>query len=87
MYIVIHQMVHDNIQRYYEQFLPWTETRLQENLDDLCGIVALIKAGDAERASARARRHVRRFGEYMIEQEKEGNTAGESRSIRTTKAH
>ena len=79
MYIVIHQMVHDNIQRYYEQFLPWTETRLQENLDDLCGIVDLIKAGDADRASARARRHVQRFGEYMIEQEKEGNAAGENR--------
>jgi DNA-binding FadR family transcriptional regulator len=75
MYIVIHQMVHDNIQRYYEQFLPWTETRLQENLDDLCRIVALIKAGDADRASARARRHVQRFGEYMIEKEREGNAA------------
>jgi DNA-binding FadR family transcriptional regulator len=79
MYIVIHQMVHDNIQRYYEQFLPWTATRLQENLDDLCSIVALIKAGDANRASARARRHVQRFGEYMIEKEREGNAAGQSR--------
>jgi len=78
MYIVIHQMVHDNIQRYYEQFLPWTQTRLQENLDDLCRIVALIKAGDAEKASARARRHVRRFGEYMIEKEKERSAAVES---------
>jgi DNA-binding FadR family transcriptional regulator len=76
MYIVIHQMVHDNIQRYYENFLPWTETRLQENLDDLCRIVARIKAGDADQANATARRHVRRFGEYMIAREKERNAAG-----------
>ena len=79
MYIVIHKMVHDNIQRYYELFLPWTETRLQENLDDLCSIVALIKAGDADRASDRARRHVQRFGEYMIAKEREGNAANENR--------
>jgi DNA-binding FadR family transcriptional regulator len=77
MYIVIHQMVHDNIQRYYEQFLPWTQTRLEENLDDLCRIVALIKAGDADQASARARRHVQRFGEYMLEKEKEVSEAVE----------
>ena len=73
MYIVIHQMVHDNIQRYYELFLPWTEARLQENLNDLCTIVALIKAGDADHASAKARRHVQRFGEYMINKEREGD--------------
>jgi len=85
MYIVIHKMVHDNIQRYYEQFLPWTETRLQENLDDLCSIVALIKAGDADRASARARRHVQRFGEYMIEKEREGSTADEHRKMSVAK--
>ena len=42
------------------------------------GYVALIKAGDADRASARARRHVQRFGEYMIEKEREGNAADQS---------
>ena len=73
MFIVIHQMVHDNIQRYYEQFLPWTEARLQENFDDLCTIVASIKAGDGDQASARARRHVQRFGDYMIQKEMEAD--------------
>lgn len=74
MYIVIHQMVHDNIQRYYERFLPWTEAMLQENFDDLCNIVALVKRGDADQASHLARRHVQRFSEHMMDSEA-GKTA------------
>jgi DNA-binding FadR family transcriptional regulator len=74
MYIVIHQMVHDNIQRYYERFLPWTEAMLQENFDDLYNIVALVKEGDAEQASDLARRHVQRFSAHMMDNEA-GKTA------------
>lgn len=69
MYIVVHQMVHDNIQRYYERFLPWTEAMLQENFEDLRDIVALIKAGEEHSASTLARRHVQRFSEYMMDNE------------------
>lgn len=71
LYIVVHQMIHDNIQRYYERFLPWTEAMLQENFEDLRDIVALIKAGQGEKASTLARRHVQRFGEYMMNTEQQ----------------
>jgi DNA-binding FadR family transcriptional regulator len=73
MYILIHQMVHDNIQRYYEQFLPWSEAMLQENYQDLSDIVQNVKAGQAEQARSKAQRHVRRFSEYMEEAEKRGH--------------
>ncbi len=65
MYIVVHQAVHDNIQRYYEQFLPWTSEMLQENYQDLCDIVQAVKEGRNDAARAKAHRHVQRFSEYM----------------------
>lgn len=65
MYIAVHQAVHDNIQRYYEQFLPWTPEMLQENYQDLCDIVQSVKAGEDDRARHQAHRHVQRFSEYM----------------------
>ena len=77
MYIVVHQMVHDNIQRYYERFLPWTEAMLQENLQDLCNLVAHIQMGDADQASDLARRHVQRFGAHMKANEVQRDTSDE----------
>lgn len=71
MYIVVHQMVHDNIQRYYERYLPWTGAMLKENFEDLRNIVAFIKKGDAHQASDLARRHVQRFSEHMMDNETE----------------
>jgi DNA-binding FadR family transcriptional regulator len=65
MYIAVHQAVHDNIQRYYEQFLPWTPEMLQENYQDLCDIVQSVKEGKDDRARHQAHRHVQRFSEYM----------------------
>nr|MBL0712092.1 FadR family transcriptional regulator [Desulfobacterales bacterium] len=65
MYIVVHQAVHDNIQRYYEQFLPWTPKMLQENYQDLCNLVRYVKAGQADKARDLAHKHVQRFSGYM----------------------
>lgn len=65
MYIVVHQTVHDNIQRYYEQFLPWTAEMLQENDRDLREIVQAVKQGQEDKAREQAYRHVQRFSEYM----------------------
>lgn len=83
MYIVVHQMVHDNIQRYYERFLPWTEAMLQENLQDLCNLVAHIEKGDADQASDLARRHVQRFGAHMKANEDQSATAPKGLDGRT----
>jgi DNA-binding FadR family transcriptional regulator len=65
MYILVHQTVHDNIQRYYEQFLPWTPKMMQENYQDLCDIIQSVKTGQDDAARRQAHRHVQRFSEYM----------------------
>ena len=40
IYISVLHSIHDNIHRYYEQFLSMEEPELQENYQDLCSIVA-----------------------------------------------
>jgi GntR family transcriptional regulator, transcriptional repressor for pyruvate dehydrogenase complex len=70
MYIVVNQMVHNNIQRYYEKFLPWNGAMLEENYQDLNEIIKNVKAGRADLARRMAHKHVRRFSEYMEQQEK-----------------
>ncbi|MFH1983868.1 MAG: FadR/GntR family transcriptional regulator [Pseudomonadota bacterium] len=65
IYILINQMVHDNIQRYYDDFLPIDSRVLTENYTDLCQILDIVKSGDSEAARRVAARHVQRFNEYM----------------------
>jgi DNA-binding FadR family transcriptional regulator len=66
IYIFVNKMVHDNIQRYYDDFLPPDEKRLNENFQDLCNIVELVKQGQAADVRRLAQKHVRRFNEYMM---------------------
>ncbi len=65
IYMLVHQMVHNNIQRYYNRFLPATEAIMGENYEDLRGLVAAVKRARSEDARDLARRHVRRFNAYM----------------------
>jgi DNA-binding FadR family transcriptional regulator len=65
IYIFIHNMVHDNIQPYYDTFLPPEDRRLAENFQDLQEILAAVEARDADRAGDLARKHIWRFSEYM----------------------
>jgi GntR family transcriptional repressor for pyruvate dehydrogenase complex len=67
IYIFINKMVHDNIQRYYDDFLPPDEKRLTENYQDLCNIVELVKQGKAADVRLLAQKHVRRFNDYMMD--------------------
>ena len=67
IYIFVNKMVHDNIQRYYDDFLPPDEKRLRENYEDLCNIVAMVKQGRAADVRLLAQKHVRRFSKYMID--------------------
>jgi hypothetical protein len=60
-------MVHDNIQRYYDDFMPPDEKRLKENYEDLCNIVELVKQGQAADVRLLAQKHVRRFSKYMMD--------------------
>jgi DNA-binding FadR family transcriptional regulator len=54
-----------NIHTYYVKYLPVNEVLLQENLADLCAIVAAITAHDAGQARSIAQSHVKRFNSYM----------------------
>ncbi len=76
IYILVQEMVHNNIQRYYEQFLPWTTEMLQENLGHLQGIVSMVREKNAAGAGALAREHVRRFNRHMTRNEPPRGAAG-----------
>lgn len=69
IYILVQQMVHNNIQRYYEQFLPWTQEMLEENFAHLRGIVSMIRDRNATGARALAQEHVRQFNAHMAQNE------------------
>jgi len=71
IYISILQMVHNNIQRYYDSFLHMGKRELMENYEDLCGIVQAVEKGDEAKSKSLAQRHIRRFGDYMEKQEKQ----------------
>jgi len=66
---VLHS-VHDNIHRYYDEFLSMDERELQENFQDLCDLVQAVEKGQADQARRLARDHVHRFTQYMKSREK-----------------
>lgn len=80
IYILVHQMVHNNIQRYYEQFLPWTQEMLEENLGHLQGIVAMVREHNEAGARALAQEHVRQFNVHMTQNEDKSPFSVESTS-------
>ncbi len=65
IYIFIHAMVHDNIQPYYDTFLPPDDRRLRENYQDLADILDAVVKKDPDRAADLARKHILRFNAYM----------------------
>lgn len=65
IYESILRTVHANINRYYERFLEKQENRMQENYNDMYGIVEAIENKNPERAMELARTHVSRFTEFM----------------------
>ena len=69
IYISVLHSVHDNIHRYYNEFLSMDERELQENYRDLCDLVQAVEKGQADRARRLARDHVRRFNHYMKRRE------------------
>ncbi|MGD9056560.1 MAG: FadR/GntR family transcriptional regulator [Desulfobacterales bacterium] len=74
IYISVLHSVHDNIHRYYDEFLSMDLRELQENYRDLCDIVNAVEKGQAERARRLARNHVRRFNQYMKSRKKEAES-------------
>ncbi|MGC8494058.1 MAG: FadR/GntR family transcriptional regulator [Syntrophobacteraceae bacterium] len=74
LFIFIIETLHDNIHRYYDDYLAMNAQQMQEDYQDLCQIVAAIEIGNAEQASRVARDHVERFARYM----KNGNDRPEA---------
>jgi GntR family transcriptional regulator, transcriptional repressor for pyruvate dehydrogenase complex len=69
IYISVLHSIHDNIQRYYEQYLFMEDRELKENYQDLCDLVNTVEKGLADNARRLARDHVQRFNQYMKNRE------------------
>ncbi len=65
MFQFIQKSIHDNIHRYYQDYLPMNRERTLENLDDFDKIIAAMKAKDSATASAIITDHVQRFHDKM----------------------
>jgi DNA-binding FadR family transcriptional regulator len=65
VYISVLKTVHENIHRYYEQYLTMEVREMQENLRDLNAIVDAVDKKQADEARTLAQSHVRRFNLYM----------------------
>ena len=70
VYIVLMESVHNNIHRYYDQFLSMNVSELQENYQDLCQICQAVAQGRSEDARVLMQSHVLRFNQHMKEREK-----------------
>jgi GntR family transcriptional repressor for pyruvate dehydrogenase complex len=71
IYISVLHSVHDNIHRYYDQFLSMEEQELKENYNDLCAIVKAVEKGQPEKARRLVQSHVHRFNQHMKKRELE----------------
>ena len=74
IYISILKTIHENIRRYYDEFLIMEEPEMMENLQDLEDVVAAMKRSEGKAAGDIARTHVRRFNGYMEMREQQHQT-------------
>ncbi len=71
VYETVLQTVHDNINRYYDRFLPMKQEFMKENYRDLCDIVRAVEKKQMAKARRLAQDHVSRFNQFMEEKEHE----------------
>lgn len=57
--------IHENIETYFHEFLPFSQALLEEDGADLEGILEAIEKKDPDRAEESARNHVGRFSLLM----------------------
>ncbi len=62
IYEYIQTAIHENINRYYAEFLEHDESVLCDHYQDLCNIVNAVADGDGERACDQMRLHLNRLG-------------------------
>ena len=61
----VQKSIHDNIHRYYAEYLPMNKKRSLENLTDFEKIIDAMKVNDAKTASTIIMDHVKRFSDKM----------------------
>ncbi|MDY0374374.1 MAG: GntR family transcriptional regulator [Desulfobacterium sp.] len=69
LYILVSEMVHDNIRQYYDKFLENTPGRMAENLKDLEDMIAAVRTHQPNEAERVAEEHVHKFIVHMEEKE------------------
>jgi DNA-binding GntR family transcriptional regulator len=69
LYILVSEMVHDNIRKYYDKFLENTPGRMAENLKDLEDMIAAVRNHQPHEAERVAEEHVHKFIVHMEEKE------------------
>ena len=66
IYAYIQTAIHENINRYYAEFLEHEEAVLREHYKDLCKIVDAVAQGDGGTAFDKMRLHLNRLGQGTI---------------------
>ena len=61
------QSIHDNIQIYFNQYLPFSDALLMDNYEDLCKIVEAVENKNSLAARQLAETHVTKFNDLMEE--------------------
>lgn len=74
IYISILKTIHENIRRYYDDFLIMDEPQMKENFRDLEDLVAAVDKRETGKAVDIVRAHVRRFNGYMEMQQQRNKT-------------
>ncbi len=69
VYLSVVRMVHENIDKYYEQLPIREEDVMKENYRNLCDIVQAVENGEKTKAGSLAQEHVRRFHRHMENKE------------------
>jgi DNA-binding GntR family transcriptional regulator len=59
--------IHDNIHGYFHQYLPFSQSLMESDFQDLEQIMDAVAAGDVTKAGRVARNHVARFTRLMKE--------------------
>ncbi|MBF0257969.1 MAG: FadR family transcriptional regulator [Desulfamplus sp.] len=65
LYQYLMQVVHDNIRKYYDRFLDFSNSRMAENCEDLKNLVNAVIEHRSEDAGRIAEQHVKRFNARM----------------------
>lgn len=69
VYLSVVRMVHENIDKYYDQLPIREKDVMEENYRNLCDIVQAVENGEKAKAGSLAQEHVRRFHRHMENKE------------------